>query len=119
MKKEKIIYWSATGLLSAFMLFTSIVFYIVNYDMMVQNFDALGFPAFLIYPMAIAKILGVLAIVFKPSKILKDLAYAGFLLDFVFATGAHLNAGDGQFFMPLFALLLLVISFIYDRKIYS
>jgi len=118
-KRDKIIYWASTGLLSLFMLFTAIGFYILNHDTVVENFNGLGFPEYLIYPIAIAKILGVIAILSKKSNFLKYLAYAGFFYDFLLAISAHINAGDEQFPGALFALVLLIVSYIYDRKLFA
>jgi hypothetical protein len=118
MKTARIIYWIVTGLLCLMML-ASAVMYIVNHDEAAKIFTSLNYPAYLVYPLAIAKILGVAAIVTKKSKSLKEWAYAGFFFDFSLALAAHLSARDGRFIAPVVALALLFASYFLDRKIYK
>ena len=79
----------------------------------------LGFPSSLVIPLGVAKLLAVVAILTKKIQILKTLAYYGLGIDFILATGSHLMAGDGLWFWPLFAFVLLLVSFIYDRNLYK
>ena len=116
MKRDKIIYWMATGLLS-FMMFLTGIMYIFNSDMVAAVFTRLGYPSYLVYPLAILKLLGVLAIVTNKSKFLKHLAYAGFFYDFLLALSGHLVAGDGELGPSLVALILLIVSYVYDGKV--
>ncbi|MRT91827.1 DoxX family protein [Ancylomarina sp. 16SWW S1-10-2] len=117
-KRNKIIYWIATGLLSALMLMSASM-YIFNYEMVSQTFVKLGFPVYIIYPLAAAKILGLIAILTKKSKFLKEWAYAGFFFDFVLALSAHLLINDGAFLPAIVAIVLLIISYRYDKKIFA
>jgi len=65
-------------------------------------------------------ILGVIAILTKRSAFLKELAYAGFFYDFILAASAHINAGDGILVLPaLVCLVLLIISYVLDKKLYK
>ena len=115
-KRNKIIYWIATGLLTALMLMSASM-YFMKYEMVSQTFISLGFPTFVIYPLAIAKLLGLLAIWSNKSKLLKEWAYAGFFFDFVLALSAHMVVQDGQSGMAIAAIALLIVSRIYDAKI--
>lgn len=117
MKLQKAIYWIATGLLSLLMLFAAFN-YIFKHDLLVVVFQKLGFPAYIIYPLAIAKILGVIVILTKLSRTLKEWAYAGFCFNFLLAISAHLNVGDGQFAPAVASLILLAISYVLDKKLY-
>ncbi|MUP39486.1 DoxX family protein [Labilibaculum euxinus] len=117
-KRNKIIYWIATGLLSGLMLMSASL-YFTKYEVVSGMFTFLGFPTFVIYPLAIAKILGLVAIWSNKSKLLKEWAYAGFFFDFVLALGAHLVAADGQFGMAATALVLLIVSRIYNSKVFG
>lgn len=113
----KIIYWVATGLMCLLML-VSASFYVFGHEQVVPIFLSLGYPAYIIYPLAIAKILGVIAIITGRSRFLKEWAYAGFFFDFVLAASAHLNAGDGGYLTALVALVLLGVSrFTWDDKV--
>lgn len=120
MKLLRIIYWIATILLSLMMLFAAYTD-IFNHAYALEIFKRLGFPAYIIFPLAVAKVLGVVAILTKKSRTLKEWAYAGFFFNFILAASAHLNAGDGaEGAAPAFgALLLLCISYFTDRKIYG
>ncbi len=116
-KRNKIIYWVVTGLLCLMMLMSASM-YLFKYDMVSSIFTKLGFPTFIVYPLAIAKILGVIAILTKKSKLLKEWAYAGFFFDFLLALAAHLNVQDGEYIPAIVALILLAISRIYDGKVF-
>ena len=117
-KRDKIIYWIATGLLTALMLM-SIGMYFMKHAMVSETFMKLGFPTFIIYPLAIAKLLGLTAILTKKSQFLKEWAYAGFFFDFLLALSAHLVAKDGEFGMAAIAIVLLLVSRIYDGKVFN
>lgn len=117
-KKNRIIYWGATGLLTIMML-GSAGMYIFNYPMVSEVFAKLGFPIYIIYPLAIAKILGLIAIWTKKSQMLKEWAYAGFFFDFVLAIAAHVMVNDGEFAGALIALVLLFVSYFSEKKLYN
>ena len=110
-KWKLIAYWAATGPLAAMMLFAAFN-YIFNHELIVDVFNNLGFPAYIIYPLAAAKALGIIAIVSRKSRVLKEWAYAGFFFNFLIALSAHINAGDGQYAPALICLLLLAASYI-------
>ena len=116
MKKFKITFWISTGLLSLLMVMSAGM-YLGMSDEAQQNFMALDYPAYLVFPLAFAKLLGVLALWFSKSKNLKEWAYAGFFFNFILAFSAHLMANDGQFGLPIIALILLFASYLTQRKI--
>lgn len=117
MKANKIVFWIATGLLSLMMLMSAVYMYIINHETIaVPNFESLGFPTWIIYPLAIAKILGVIAITTRKSNKLKEWAYAGFFFNFLLAAVAHIKVGDGEFAPALVALVLLIVSYIFGEK---
>lgn len=109
MEKNKIIYWVPTGLLCALFIMSAGM-YIFDNDAVKIVFMGLGFPTWIIYPLAIAKILGVVAIVSRISPLLKEWAYAGFFFDALLALGAHLNMGDGQAMPAVMAIVLVLAS---------
>ena len=117
-KKYKVIYWVSTGLLTVLILFSA-GNYIFNNEAFSEIFTTLGYPTYIIYPLAIAKLLGLLAIWTKKSKTLKEWAYAGFFFDFVLAIFAHLNVNDGAFPFPLIALILLMTSYFTEKKAFN
>lgn len=118
MKKNKIIYWIATGLMSAIFLFSAIM-YILAYERASDFFTNLGFPTWLIYPLAILKISGLIAVITKKSKFLKELAYAGFLFDTILALVAHLAVSDGEHMPAILAIIFITTSWVFDRKVFG
>ena len=82
-------------------------------------FRDLGFPIWLVYPLAIAKILGVIAILSKKSKLLKEWAYAGIFFDMVLAFTAHSMVEDGGQGAAALGLVALLVSRYFDWKIYG
>jgi len=117
-KRDIIIYRVVTGLFTLHMLLTVGV-YFFNYEMVKEMFTNLGVPSDIIYPLAIAKLLGLIAIWTNKSRILKELAYAGFALDFILAATAHISTNHGEFVPPLIALVMVLISYLYHRKLYG
>jgi len=115
MKANKIIYYAATGLLSLMML-GSAGMYIFNHAEIAGIFKTLGYPTYIIYPLAAAKLLGLAAIWSDYSKTLREWAYAGFFFDFLLALSAHLNAGDGGWPTAAVAFLLWTISYVFDKR---
>lgn len=79
----------------------------------------LGYPLYFFTLLGVFKILGGIALLL-PSRFdrIKDLAYFGFALDFIFASYSHYNVGDAFFdiAMPLFLLGALIVSFILRKE---
>ncbi|WP_452601217.1 DoxX family protein [Pontimicrobium sp. MEBiC06410] len=115
MKRDKIIYYTATGLLTLLMLF-SVSMYFFNHDDVSQMFRNFGYPTYIIYPYAVAKLLGLFAIWNPNFKIIKEWAYAGFFFAFILAFFAHYMIGDGEQTGALVALILLIVSYIFNKK---
>ncbi len=118
MRREKIIYWGATGIIS-FLFASGALMYFFNYDYAHQFFISLGFPTWIIYPLAVLKILGPIAILTRKSLFLKELAYAGFLFDAILAVAAHLMVGDGFIYHGFAAIILTIVSWRFDRKLFG
>jgi len=51
-KRDKVIYWIFTGLLS-FMMIMGAGRYFVQHDIISQGFQSLGYPTYLIYPLGV------------------------------------------------------------------
>ena len=115
---DKIIYWVSTGLVSFLMLFSATM-YFINHEMVAETFQNLGYPTYIIYPLAIAKILAVVAILTKKSDVLKEWAYAGLFFDFALALSAHITVADGEYAPAAVAIVALVVSRIYDERVFS
>src|ERR1043166_2130820 len=112
MTRDKAIYWSATGIVCAVMVFSAINFNLENpIGPMKGAFAHLGFPDYFRIELTVAKTLGVLALLMPgiPSKA-REFAYAGFAITLISASIAHASSGDPLLFVvdPLFFLGALV-----------
>jgi len=117
MKREKVIYWIATGIVCAVMVFSIVNFTFFDYFPFPEGaFAHLGLPHYFKVELTIAKVLGVLALLIPaiPAKI-KEFAYFGFAVTLLSAGIAHFSRGDGPMFIidPLLFLALLIVSYFY------
>lgn len=117
MNTIKIVYWIATVLMCIIFLFSASM-YFLNFEQVSLFFHNLGFPGWLIYPLAIAKVLGVAVILLRKRTFLKELAYAGFFYDALLAFVSHILANDGGYMMAILALLFVTVSWYTGRKVY-
>ena len=116
MKRDRIIYYGSTGLLTLLMLFSAGM-YIFNTEAVSEMFTNFGYPTYIIYPLAVVKLLGVFAIWNPKFNTLKEWAYAGFFFDFVLAFFAHKMINDGEEFGAVMALVLLIVSYLFGKRI--
>ncbi len=114
-KRDLLIYRITTGLLTLLMTFSAVM-YFAQYEMASESFTKFGFPVYIIYPLAIAKILGLIAIWTNKSKMLKEWAYAGFVFNLLLAASAHININDGEHIAALVGLIITGLSYFYYRK---
>lgn len=110
MKALKITYFISTTLLSVLLL-VSVGMYLFNHSEIEKGFTSFGYPTYLIYPLAIAKLLGLIVIWVNKFKLLKDFAYAGIMFNLVLAIFAHVAISDGEFGASAIGLVLWVLSF--------
>jgi len=118
MKKEKIIFWSATIIIA---LFEGVMPALTSQtELAKEGIRHLGYPEYFGNALVVFKILGVLALVIPQiPKRVKEWAYAGFAFDFIFASISH-GAVDGmnvQTIFPLFVLGILAVSYVYYHKL--
>ena len=113
---NKVLYWVSTGLLTAIMLF-SVHNYFFNYETIAGFFEHFQYPTYLIYPLAIAKLLGLVAIWGNFSTLLKNLVYAGFFYNTILAFFAHLITDGSGYLFSLLAFICVVISFFTGGKV--
>jgi len=118
MKKNKIIFWIATGFI--FLFESMMPLFFSQSEESREGFRHLGYPMYLIAIVTVFKVIGGLVLVIPqiPGRI-KEWAYAGFALDFMLASASYFAVdGVGFFaFFPLIILLVLIISYIYYHKI--
>ena len=123
-KRNKIIYWVATGLLSFGMLGSGLA-QIFHAKEMVDIIVPLGYPIYFLYIIGVWKILGVIAILIPRRKLVKEWAYAGFFFVMTGALVSHLASGDASvkgIFGPFMQTVFIILSWYFrpaDRKIIS
>jgi hypothetical protein len=120
-KRDKIIYWIATGWLALGMVSTGIVQLMKlkeEVDMMVH----LGYPVYFLTILGTWKILGAVIVLIPKYPLVKEWAYAGFFFAMTGAVFSHLAMGDEAItlFGPVLLLILTVVSWYFrpdERKI--
>lgn len=90
--------------------------YLRSPDMVAGFFEMLDYPTYLVYPLAIVKILGIIAVLSNLSKVLKEWAYAGFFFDAVLATLAHYVAGHAILLSATAIVLVIISRVLWDRS---
>lgn len=116
MKTYKIIFYVATLLFSGIMLF-SVSMYLTQTEMIKEAFTSMGYPTYLVYPLAIAKILGLFALWYPRFTTIKEWAYIAFFFNVVLAFFAHIMIEDGGQLFSLLAFIFLITSYVFYRKI--
>jgi hypothetical protein len=126
-KRKKIIYWIATIWLSLGMLSTGAVqLQLFNPEGdspgSLGSMAKLGYPAYFVTLLGVAKVLGVVALLVPKFPLLKEWAYAGFFFMMSGAIFTHIAAGNSmsEIFPSLLLLILVVISWYFrpaDRKL--
>lgn len=116
MKAIKITYYVATGLFTALMLF-SVSMYLTQTENVQSAFESFGYPKYLVYPLATAKILGLVALWFIKNKSIKEWTYAGFFFNVTLAFFAHVMISDGEQMGALLGFIFIITSYITSKKI--
>jgi hypothetical protein len=118
MKKTKIIFWVTTGLLSA-MLGIGAVYDAISAKEAVDHVTRIGYPAYIVPFLGVAKILGIIAILVPKYPRLKEWAYAGITYDLIGAFYSHIAFGDGPDMWAgfLIGFVLIAVSYIYHHKL--
>ena len=117
MKSKKIIYWTFTVLLSAFIVSGAILDILKGPDVL-SFFKHLGYPDYFPRFIGTLKIVGIAAILTPGIPKVKEWAYAGLAFDVAGALSSHLLNGDGPaVWMPAFIGLVLVVgSYVFYHK---
>ena len=118
MKTTKILYWVSTGLLSALLLM-SVGMYVFNNAEVSKLFSSFGYPVYIIYPLAAAKLAAVAVLLSQKKSTVKEWAYSALFFDFILAFFAHYMVGDGDQIGAAIAMVLLIASYITGRKLFN
>jgi uncharacterized membrane protein YphA (DoxX/SURF4 family) len=120
MKRNKIIFWIATGIILLWEGLMPLGTLLFSPEYVTVGTKPLGYPDYFAYALVICKVLGVIAITYPktPSK-LKEWAYAGLTFSLIFAFISHVcvDKNIGYMAMPLVVLGILAVSYIYSDKI--
>ncbi len=114
-KLDKTLYWISTGLVLLMMAW-SVVSYIFMHDFMSGFFVKMGYPTYIMYPLAGLKLVAIVVIVTNRYKDLKDMAYAAYYITMVFATAAPLSVGDTPYH-AFVGLIAVPLSYIYSNRV--
>ena len=107
MKKNKIAYWITTSLI--FLMEGVMPALTSQTKLAKEGISHLGYPEYFGNALVIFKVLGALILIIpKLPRKLKELAYAGFTFNFLFASISH-RAVDGVNFQTFFPFIILAI----------
>ncbi|MBN8680992.1 MAG: DoxX family protein [Chitinophagales bacterium] len=117
MKKDKMIYWTTTGIISLMMLFSGYMYF--QNPTVGEGFKQLGFPDYFRVELGIAKIIAALVLIIPQMPVrVKEWAYAGLGIVFISAAIAHAINGDTPGMgAPMVFLLILFVSNVYLHKV--
>lgn len=116
MRAQKIIYWIATGLLSALFLYSAFT-YLTDTSVIEGNYQDYQYPSYLVIPMAIAKISAIIFILLRKPKWVMEWAYAGLFFDMTLASFAHYSTNEPAITLPLVGIILLLISYFFGKTV--
>ena len=115
MKRDKILYWIFTGLVSLGFAASSIM-YLTKSPQLVDGFKFLGLPQYLIPILGVAKLTGALALINPWFPKLREWAYAGFTFTLIGASWTHI-ATNTPFSTPLLFFALVAISYFFHTRV--
>lgn len=112
--KARMIYWIATLLFCFFMLSGGIMM-LLGVEENVRGVEALGYPAYLCRILGLAKVLGVIAVLWGRSPLMKEWAYAGFTFLLLGATASHVFHGN-EFWKILVPIVIWIFVLLSRRQ---
>jgi DoxX-like protein len=116
-KTARIVYWIATGLV-ALVYFGGGVFYIAAHQMVVGMYEnLLHYPSYIVWPLAILKIIAAVVILWRPSAMLADWAYGAMFWHLLLAASAHISVGDPGWPPSAVTWVLLIVSWLTVNRV--
>ena len=112
---DKIIYWTATGLM-LFLMLAAIVGYPLRWDTIGAEFQEMGFPSYIPYPLWALKVIGVVVIVTNKYDNLKNWVYATYFMNMLLALSGHWS-NDTFFGHAVAGMVAIVVSYIYSNRV--
>jgi len=92
---------------------------IFQVEKVVETAARLGYPLYFFPLLGIFKLLGAFTILIpKKVKTLKDIAYSGFAMDFIFASYSHYNVQSPiiEVAIPVILLIVLIFSYLMGKQ---
>ena len=118
MKKDKWIFWIATGIIVLFDGLMPVLSF--QSEMAKEGIRHLGYPDYFGVMLTVFKVLGALALIIPAiPKRVKEWAYAGFAIDFIsaFVSTWAVDGLSAMTFFPIVFLGLLALSYVYWNRI--
>ncbi|MET0466247.1 MAG: DoxX family protein, partial [Chitinophagaceae bacterium] len=116
-KRNRIIYWVATGWLALGMVSTGMV-QVLQLKEETEFIEKLGYPSYLIPFLGVCKILGIIVVLIPKFPLLKEWAYAGFIFMMSGATISHIAVGNlVKDILPCLLLIVLTLLSWYFRPL--
>ncbi|RMD90462.1 MAG: DoxX family protein [Alphaproteobacteria bacterium] len=116
-KTARWLYWISTGLV-ALVYFGAGVFYISMHQMVAGMYEqVLHYPTYLIWPLAILKIVAAVVILWRPNAMITDWAYASMFWHLLLAASAHLSAGDPGWPPAVVTWVALIVSWLTANRV--
>lgn len=101
-------------------MLVAVGFYFFKHDYVSGYFEMIGFPAWLVYPLGIVKVLGIIGMYNTKYKLLREWAYAGYLYNCLLALAGNALCPEGEFTGgAVVAVVLLLVSYFSRRKLYT
>jgi hypothetical protein len=113
---QRVAYWATTSFFALWMAFTA--YAQLCLPVVRQMFTHLGFPDYFRIELSLAKIVGILILLFPVPPQVKEWAYSGFAITLSSALIAHLSVGDSPavFMWRVVAGVVLGLSYFFYSK---
>ncbi len=120
MKKNKIIFWVATGIIFLFEGLMPLGTLLFAPEYATAGTEPLGYPDYFAHALIICKVLGATALIIPAlHPKIKEWAYAGLTFNLIFAVISHAMV-DGEIaniLMPIVIGAILAVSYIYNLRL--
>ena len=111
MRRQEIVYWTATGFV-AFIMTISGALAITHTPQFMRALGHLGYPPYFADLLGIGKLAGIIVLLAPRLGRVKEWAYAGFGITVLSACYSHFSSGDGLLALePLATFMALVVSY--------
>ncbi|MAU71781.1 MAG: hypothetical protein CML04_06755 [Pseudozobellia sp.] len=116
MKTTKLYYRIALSIFSVAMVY-AVANSFINYDTIAIKFQQLGYPTYLISVLGAAQMIGLAVLIINKNNWLREWAYAGFFLNFIFGIIAHLMAKEGNGAAAVVCIIVLWVAYVQNKKL--